>query len=272
MAKTGEFGTLYGKIGKLVYTSRNGTNYAKKAADKPMRQTKATRNSAQDFGTASKFTSRLYRLLRFFITEYGKPDLKPSLQKRVAEVLRTIEPEQTGVKQLKDGDLKLLEGFRFAKLSVTSLQNDIPSVTFDPQKGIVIQIATNTAVDLFKKIPKAEQIAIKIQAAVLDLDQQNDKIKDTKTLLLNFNNEKFIASLVLPVEFVGLQLIVVTLGVSFLAKDKAIANKRYRAAEIIKVELLKDGVPVAYVPREKEAQVSTEEEPATEWNCQYINT
>ena len=248
MAKTNGIISISGTIGDLTFANRDGNPYLREKHKGPIKQTEATKRTAAEFKIVVKLTSRLYKLLIFFVKNYGKPAVRFRLQTLLQHVYKSIPAIPGDHKQLMKGNIKLLEGLRFnEQLAVNSLLYQLPFISIDREKGVRVKFETCEINSMFKTVNKAKLAAVKVQVVVLNLDDREDEMINANPLLINLNSTVFKGgTLNIPLEFVGSQLLVLCLGVHYLDENSIIDNRKYKAAEIIYAQLLQDGQPVTY--------------------------
>ena len=123
MATIDKKGIIHGRVGRLVYRGF-GDGQVLQSVPKKMRQSFATKASGLEFGLASTTANAIRH---FFIgaSHFGDKGMINRLTQTVLKSIRAGDEAETGLRDLHQADLSLLEGFEFNKSS-TLAQSTIP--------------------------------------------------------------------------------------------------------------------------------------------------
>lgn len=240
--------SLSGKVGDMVFSVRKGKKHVKAASTKPMNQTEATKKSSSDFGEASKIGARMRRAFAPLITNYGDITTVSRFTKHTLKIFKTISPQLLGQKKFKDGDIKLFRDFQFnASVRLDSLLHQQPRVKLEAS-GLKIVFKQNPIGTLFKWAAKANAAVLQLMVYTLNLDDANDEVISVKDLVIALEDEHFQgAQLNIPLNLIGEQVVSVAMGMHFLAGKQIIGDKTKRAASIMYITRLSDGIEVPFV-------------------------
>ncbi|MES2652632.1 MAG: hypothetical protein V4663_12890 [Bacteroidota bacterium] len=240
--------SLSGKVGDLIFSNRKGKHIAKKKSLVPMNQTEATKKSSSDFGVASKAAARLRRSFAPFIEKYGDTTLVSRFTKHMLKVFKTIPADFIGHKQLNQGDVGIFKDFQFnASARLDSLLFQLPKV----------EIAASGLKIVFKAYK---------ESLIAGLFKQVDEVVSIKELGIPSNNESFRGATVqIPLNFIGQQVVFVAVGIHYEGKNSMIGDKTKRAAAIVHVARLNDGVEVAFVPQPQAPYETKDDNEGLDW-------
>lgn len=108
---------ISGRMGDHVYYYRkdrkNRKKYFVRRAPATVKQTTATKNSATDFGTASKSSCLIRRALHEYTNYCYDNQLHYNLNREMAGILRADIHRPAGQRRFTAGNLQSLKGFRF---------------------------------------------------------------------------------------------------------------------------------------------------------------
>ncbi|MES2652718.1 MAG: hypothetical protein V4663_13330 [Bacteroidota bacterium] len=261
--------SLSGKVGDLIFSNRKGKHIAKKKSLVPMNQTEATKKSSSDFGVASKAAARLRRSFAPFIEKYGDTTLVSRFTKHMLKVFKTIPADFIGHKQLNQGDVGIFKDFQFnASARLDSLLFQLPKVEIAASGLKIVFKAYKESLigGLFKRVAKADTALLKLMVYNLNLDNNDDEVVSIKELGIPSNNESFRGATVqIPLNFIGQQVVFVAVGIHYEGKNSMIGDKTKRAAAIVHVARLNDGVEVAFVPQPQAPHETKDDNEGLDW-------
>ncbi len=132
---------LIGSLGNVAFKTVDGITYLQtKPGRGGVRQTKATKKAASDFGTASSTTKMLTIGLRILLQTYYPKNMFNSFRSVVynAMLANTLLPK--GTKNLWEGDLDLLTGFEFNTSSLyAEYCRVLLDITENPNASLTLQ-------------------------------------------------------------------------------------------------------------------------------------
>lgn len=104
-------GTIYGKVGSVIYRRWRGLNLIQ-GRPKHMKQSIATKAAAAEFGLASTTSANIRKSLSLF---YKVPDktMGTRLNKEVLRAIQACSTKERLDRDFHDADLSLLKGFEF---------------------------------------------------------------------------------------------------------------------------------------------------------------
>ena len=257
---------LSGKMGDVIFSNRKGKKYAKAKSTKPMRQTAATKKSSSDFGEASKVGARIRTAFAPLIKQYGDTTVVTRFTKHILKIFKTVPSTFIGSKKLGQGDVGIFKDFQFnASAKLDLLLHQQPKVKLEGS-GLNIAFKGDSIVDLFKWIAKADTAVLQLMVYNLSLDGDDDEVVCIKDLFIPLENEHFGgAKLQVPLNLIGEQVVWVAMGVHFLHQNGMIGDRTKRAASIVYVARLWDGVAVVFEAVQPALRQVEKDEGGMEW-------
>lgn len=246
MAKPDDIISFNGKLGNQIFTSRKGTKYVKSKSAKPIAQTAAMKANAANFGAISKLASRLHQSYAAIIAGYANGNLIALFQKRLMAVLKSAESSK---KDFAEGNVELLTGLQLnIKTPLSSLLHEMPTVWFIEKNKVIVRFAEGDLLRVISWPAQALKAVLQLQIVVSDLEYANDHIFAAKNLVIVKDSTSFAAaSLTIPVQFNGLQLVTVMVAIHFLrGNDDMASNQKQKAAGLTHAILLRDGEEINY--------------------------
>ena len=126
MAQLDKHNRLIGGLGDLVFRQVNGKTIVQvKLGKNGVNQTKQTKLSSSDFGTASSTTKCLSMTLRRLFLTYYDHQMFNRFRKTVYQAMLSNTEIPKGEKDLWQGEISLLDGFEF---NLSSLYSDYCSL------------------------------------------------------------------------------------------------------------------------------------------------
>ncbi|MBC7616068.1 MAG: hypothetical protein H7202_08385 [Pedobacter sp.] len=259
---------LSGKMGDVIFSNRKGKKYAKAKSTKPMKQTAATKKSSSDFGEASKVGARIRNAFAPLIKKYGDTAVVSCFTKYILKVFKTIPANLVGAKKFGQGDVGVFRSFQFNEsVRLDSLLHQQPEIKLDGT-GLHIAFKGNSIADLFKQVAKADAVVLQLMVYNLNFDG-DDEVVSIKDLLIPLHGEYFRgAKLQVPLNLVGEQVVWVAMGVHFLNRMGMIGDKTKRAASVVFVARLRDGLEVVFVPDQPALRHVEKDKEGIEWELE----
>jgi hypothetical protein len=254
----------------VIFSNRKGKRYAKAKSTKPMKQTEATKKSSSDFGEASKIGARIRRGFAPFINIYGDTEVVTRFTKHVLKVFKTIPATFVGPKKLAQGNVGVFKDFQFNRSARLHLPfNEQPKIDLDGF-GLKIAFPGISEDGLFKWPEKANTVVLQLMVYTLNLEGDDDEVVSVKDLLIPLGGEYFKgAKLQVPLNFKGEQVVWVALGMHFLhEKNSMIGDITKRAAAVVFIARLTEGVEVVFVPDEPVPRQVEKDEGGLEWELE----
>ena len=184
--------SLSGKVGDLIFVNRNGKRYAKSTSTEPVNLSEASKKSGSDFGEASRSASKVRKAFAPLIAKYGDDMLVNRLNKRMIEVFKTVPSEFAGNKKLGQGNIGLLQGFRFNSLvPLDTLLQQPPLFAFDQKGQLQIELVAAPSNTMFKQIAKATAIVLQLMVYNLDLNDEENEVIPINDLVIPLANHQF---------------------------------------------------------------------------------
>ena len=260
---------LSGKMGDVIFSNRKGKKYAKAKSTKPMKQTVATKKSSSDFGEASKVGARIRTAFAPLIKQYGDTTVVTRFTKHLLKVFKTIPSTFIGSKKFGQGDVGIFKDFQFnASARLDSLLHQQPEIKLDGT-GLHIAFKGNSIADLFKRVAKADVAVLQLMVYNLSLDGDEDEVVCIKDLFIPLESEHFRgAKLQVPLNFIGEQVVWVAMGVHFLNRMGMIGDRTKRAASVVYVARLRDGLEVVFVPDQPALRHVEKDKEGIEWELE----
>ncbi|PZW39038.1 hypothetical protein LX95_02178 [Mesonia algae] len=141
MAQLDKHNRIVGGLGNLVFRQVNGkTILQAKPGKNGVKQTKQTKLSASDFGTASRTTKALSVSLRRLFLTYYDHQMFNRFRKTIYQAMLSNTEISKGKKDLCKGDFSLLNGFEFNLSSLfTEYCRLMVNCTLTPSQEILIE-------------------------------------------------------------------------------------------------------------------------------------
>lgn len=245
---------LSGKLGDLVFYRRGKKTVARRKVVN-YKLSKNTKKSGKDFGNACRNACYIRTAFDPLVKYFGDGTLPNRLNGKVCEVFRSISQEHLGKKQLRMGNISMLEGFQFnPEASLSDLLFEIPAVHIDStDQHLHMKISRMYTERLIKSVPKATHALLKVMIFNFELDGDLYEIENLQELRIPVNQREFKgAKIRIHLEQKGARAIIVAMGISYIEHDARNFNKRNFACGITNAIHLQDGVEKKWICREGE--------------------
>lgn len=182
MATIDKKGIIHGRAGSLIYRGL-GDGQVVQGIPSKMRQSVATKASSLEFGLAST-TARAIRHYFFGASYYGDGGMINRFTQTVLKSIRAGNEAETGLRDLHQADLSLIEGFEFNKNS-TLAQSTIPLPEVVLLDDGSVQIDFPEILRHNIEFPNdANNIVIRVMVLAIDFKKEIAKFLGTKDIKL----------------------------------------------------------------------------------------
>ncbi len=229
-----------GRIGELIYYNMGGNNYVR-TMPKRIKQTKATRASAGEFGRAAALGAAIRKQMGAIIS--APKDNK--MQTRLVAVLYQWLLQLRKQKVSKSIQPRSLIGFQFTeqRYSVQNRWNVGLNILFPATGGIQIKIPAFVPIAVFKGPKDMASVHCRIAASVSDVDTGIAMGSDSTELSFEFNNRLVAAQTIsFQLNTPGGSLVTIGISLEFtISKNGHLEpnkNTNYMPSEIVGVTYL----------------------------------
>jgi len=258
--------SLSGKVGDLIFSEHQGKTRAKAKSAKPMNQTAATKKSSSDFGEASKVGARMRLAFTPLIKKYGDTTIVSRFTKQILKIFSTIPSSFIGQKKLSQGNIGIFRDFQLnTSAKLDSLLQQQPKIKLEAN-GLKISFEENKIANLFKWVAKSKTAVLQLLVYSLNFDGEDEVIR-VKDLIIDVDDAYFRgAHLRIPLNLSGEQAVYVALGIHYFGQEQfMIGDKTKRAAAIVYVARLSDGMEVSMATEQPIAVKKEKEEGSIGW-------
>ncbi|ERM80621.1 hypothetical protein P872_12670 [Rhodonellum psychrophilum GCM71 = DSM 17998] len=168
MARQAGIIKLTGSVGGVTfYMRKDGTYFARKTPGiskktfKTSKNFEGSRRAGQEFGQASRVSSRLRRKILPLMFEMDKGYLPSRMTAHFQKVLRTDPTHGPGERKISFGNLDLMKGFRFGTEVLKDILGGVPHLHFDEfQKSYTVDFSEMGTTVAVPKAASHSQIRI----------------------------------------------------------------------------------------------------------------
>lgn len=243
---------LSGKLGKQVFSVRNGRNIVKGVSDKPHQLSEASKKSGKDFGTASTATKLIRMGFESFIAQFGDDRFDDRLKSLAIKVVNTGPAALKGKRQFTDGDVALLKGLVFNKhAALSKLLHSSPVITLVPGSAITIALPRQKIAAMFSPPAKAAEAVMQFYCCLFYFNEEKGVFVKPDDLVIPLDKISFAGgSFQLPLEGADNYVIMLACSIHFLAEGnhQPIQNRQYFAASLLEVMYIANGVIQQFQP------------------------
>ncbi|RZK42457.1 MAG: hypothetical protein EOO90_07550 [Pedobacter sp.] len=211
-------------------------------------QSEATKKVGKDFGRCSGIASKILETFKPHFASHYDEKVSNRIRARIVKIFKTISPEFAGNKQLIQGNVKLLKGFRFnAAKAIDSLLLQLPEYTIQDANQIQIEFQPAGTDTMFKVVENATASIIRLSVYNMDLDDKHDEIVHANALSISLADTFAGAKLKVPLQLTGNRLVLVVMSLNYFKTDFESENKKHKAAEIVFANKFRNGLEIPFI-------------------------
>lgn len=250
-----------GQLGDLIFY-RSGKKNIVRRKSSTYQLSENSKKSAKDFGEASRNAAYIRKAFAQMVKDYGYGDLNSRLIKRITTIFKHIPTSNAGSKKLRDGNLKIIEGFEFnACTRLDQLLLKSPDIKPQTNGLIEFRLPKIDTRHLAKLIPLSDGFVLQVMVFNFDLNDGGYEIMKVNDLKIAFDKTEFPgAKLAIQTEQMGERALLIAIGIFYLHEQQRKDDRKYFACQISNCWHLRDGLIVDFVEPQIENVVKVEEE------------